>query len=777
MDARIERTAFSTSRQMEFLSDKELAAQTGHGRKDWPLVILKELLDNALDACEEVGTPPVVSVSVDRDGITVTDNGPGIPGTVVEGVCDFSRRVSSREAYVAPDRGAQGNALKTMLAIPFVLDGESGRVDIVARGTHHEVNLKKDPILQEAVVDHRPHSLGGTKGGTKFEVRWPNSPEIDPSERDSACSILLDSKERFLQIADDFTFANPHLTLTVDWHGERHDVPAATRDWSKWRPSEPSVPAWYDGDRFERLILAHIARDRDEGMDSTVREFVSQFRGLSGSAKQKKVLDASGLARVALSEFVIGDSVDHERIHRLLAAMQEHSKPVSPAKLGVIGKEHIANRFSAIRCEMDSFRYAKKSGEEDGVPWLFEAAFAWCPGLTDDRRIVRGINWSPCINNPLRDLGNNHDDLEGLLADQRCGAWETEVALFLHLVHPRVEFADRGKSVIVISESVGAAISDAIRTVTKKWAKQRKQEERQSDARWRRKSVLLRQQKVTLKDTAYAVMEDAYMKASSDNTLPAHARQIMYAARGRILELTGESHFKDSYFTQNLLPDFMAENPELTAGWKVAFDPRGNFHEPHTGVKVPLGTLPVEEYISSLDCIGGEFQRLQLPACGLFPTRGPRNRIQAILFLEKEGFMPLLDSVKLAERYDLAVMSTKGLSVTASRSLVDKLCGRYGIPLLVLHDFDLAGFSIVGTLSRSARRYTFVHDINVIDLGLRLADVQTYSLESEAVKVSGSPEKNRNTLVRNGASREEADFLLNNRRVELKAFASGDFIQ
>ena len=57
-----------------------------------------------------------------NNGITISDNGPGLPPKVVEDILDFSVRVSSREAYVAPDRGAQGNALKTLVAMPFVLD-------------------------------------------------------------------------------------------------------------------------------------------------------------------------------------------------------------------------------------------------------------------------------------------------------------------------------------------------------------------------------------------------------------------------------------------------------------------------------------------------------------------------------------------------------------------------------------------------------------------------------------------------------------------------------
>jgi hypothetical protein len=53
--------------------------------------------------------------------------------------------------------------------------------------------------------------------------------------------------------------------------------------------------------------------------------------------------------------------------------------------------------------------------------------------------------------------------------------------------------------------------------------------------------------------------------------------------------------------------------------------------------------------------------------------------------------MPLFQQVELAERYDLAIMSTKGMSVTAARELLDRICRRHSVPLLVLHDFDKAG--------------------------------------------------------------------------------------
>ena len=61
-----------------------------------------------------------------------------------EAALDFSVRVSSREAYVAPDRGAQGNALKTLLAMPFVLDGSKGEVEITSHGELHLITIAVD---------------------------------------------------------------------------------------------------------------------------------------------------------------------------------------------------------------------------------------------------------------------------------------------------------------------------------------------------------------------------------------------------------------------------------------------------------------------------------------------------------------------------------------------------------------------------------------------------------------------------------------------------------
>jgi hypothetical protein len=93
----------------------------------------------------------------------------------------------------------------------------------------------------------------------------------------------------------------------------------------------------------------------------------------------------------------------------------------------------------------------------------------------------------------------------------------------------------------------------------------------------------------------------------------------------------------------------------------------------------------------------------------------------------------------------------------------------------VLHDFDVAGFMIFGTLQRDTRRYQFSNDIEVTDLGLRLDDIA--GLEREPAAATKTNEDIlRDQLAENGASEAEIDILLSE-RVELNAMTSDALIE
>jgi hypothetical protein len=312
-----------------------------------------------------------------------------------------------------------------------------------------------------------------------------------------------------------------------------------------------------------------------------------------------------------------------------------------------------------------------------------------------------------------------------------------------------------------------------IRSMTAKWTKQRKSEERHALAQRQRLDRLVRAHTVTVKEAAYSVMEQAYQKASDGGALPANARQIMYAARPDILRITGRVGFGDTYFTQQLLPDFVDTHPEVCANWDVVYDARGSFIEPHTNREVPLGTLEVRDYLQRRGANKTELSRFKEEP--QFPTYGPENRYKTILFVEKEGFDPLLRAAQIAERFDIAIMSTKGMSVTAARRLIDKLSQRGVEKILVLHDFDVSGFTICGTLATDSRRYRFSNKFTIVDIGLQLADVEALDLQSEPVSVSGSWAKRVHTLQKHGATDQEIAFL-RTQRVELNAMTSRQFV-
>ena len=191
-----------------------------------------------------------------------------------------------------------------------------------------------------------------------------------------------------------------------------------------------------------------------------------------------------------------------------------------------------------------------------------------------------------------------------------------------------------------------------------------------------------------------------------------------------------------------------------------------------------MGTVGVREYLRGMkEEPDPGIERPEFSAD--FPTSGPKNRFDAILYIEKEGFLPLLQQAKFAERFDLVIMSSKGMGTTAVRTLIESVCPQ--VKILVLHDFDKSGFSIVGTLRRDTRRYEFAVAPQVVDLGLRLSDVEKWELEAEAVSYNSDPGSN---LSLNGATQEEIEFLCSEsdwrsycgHRVELNAFTSDAFV-
>jgi DNA topoisomerase VI subunit B len=425
----IARVPFTTSRELEFFTESELTTQIGYRKGLWPLVVAKELIDNAIDACETAGTGAIeIVVQLDKDSISASDNGPGLRGKIIKGVVDYRSRISDKKHYIAPTRGQLGNALKCVVAAPFVATGNTSLIEIAARGRRHTIDIQLDRIAQRPKIacttTSEPSGIG-----TFLQVHWPGVASYFQSDwHDLYQFESLDGAVAAL--IEDYSAFNPHVNFT--FNGKRR--PATDPSWQKWQTDHPTSAHWYRDVELRGLIAAHISE-----RDLPVRDFVSNFAGLTRNQVRADVLAAAKVKGSHLSDLVRGDDVDMAAVRRLLDAMRDHSKPVQPTRLGVIGQDHLARYFESLGAS--NFKYDRKAFiDNDGLPVVLEIAFATKPDAAKSSRRIFGLNWSPVFKIPSGEIGE---------AISSCQVRSDDpVVLLIHVARPRFEFTDHGKGAI-----------------------------------------------------------------------------------------------------------------------------------------------------------------------------------------------------------------------------------------------------------------------------------------------------------------------------------------
>ncbi|MBA7684873.1 hypothetical protein ES703_93286 [subsurface metagenome] len=144
-----------------------------------------------------------------------------------------------------------------------------------------------------------------------------------------------------------------------------------------------------------------------------------------------------------LHDLLQDGDIDMDTASKLLKTMQEHSNPVKPYSLGLVGEEHIkAWTEKHTKIISESFNYAKRRGVDKGsggeMPYVIEVAFAVKADTEQSRTIVTGLNWSPTLGIPA-------DEISDAIAKARIDTHDP-VILVLHMIKPRFEFTDRGKT-------------------------------------------------------------------------------------------------------------------------------------------------------------------------------------------------------------------------------------------------------------------------------------------------------------------------------------------
>lgn len=155
------------------------------------------------------------------------------------------------------------------------------------------------------------------------------------------------------------------------------------------------------------------------------------------------------------------------------------------------------------------------------------------------------------------------------------------------------------------------------------------------------------------------------------------------------------------YFTIDILRDYEDEHGKIPGMIRETY---GKFVEPHTGESLELGTEEVAGYSF------------------------PEHRFDKILLIEKLTERPKFEYDRIAEKYDMAIVYTRGYATEALHELLEAAeDGDYQI--FVWHDADLDGYNICRNIRAATKRMPV--SVEVIDIGLTVEEALRIGCASE----------------------------------------------
>lgn len=443
---------------------QKLTSVTAH---DWDLYIFKELVDNALDADEfnreNLGRPRVevemnYSVSADsKDSwfeITVR-NRSAFPLDNLLDIFDLERRVSTKDLYNLPTRGAQGNALKTILGIPYALHYHyfasynlSGRLKpiyIHSGNQLADVRLSVNERRQHVLLDLPPRrNVNRFQEGTEIYVGLERFIQRKPRR-----------VPELMHLAESFAIFNPHadfdFLFVID---DAEHVFRAEGDpaWQgKYDMRQPAPPTWYTLSEFRDLLHALLRRADDlHQAPPTLGELAQQF----GLPEFPAGEFAPDMPLTALEERSGTGDLNHVLVKRLHDLFVEVS--ASEPELGQLGETALRTNLPNADQTLFFFQSHIQPRTEEYPPFVLETALFKNDTPDARRQIITGINHAPTyrdpfINKPLVPPGKPADNpqrsLEKLL-DSYDFKDSDPLTLIVHLISPAVVYENYGKSAI-----------------------------------------------------------------------------------------------------------------------------------------------------------------------------------------------------------------------------------------------------------------------------------------------------------------------------------------
>ena len=418
-------------------------------------MIVKEAVDNSLDACEERGILPEISVRIERKPndifrITVRDNGPGIERTIVPRV--FGQLLyGSRFHVLRQTRGQQGLGITASILYGQSTSGEP--CEIITKRAQDEVAF---------------HFILGIDVRTNTADLKVEEPVI--WDRESGTSIAITAKGRYvtgkqsiMEYLKEVAVVNPNARIHfTDPDGKSLVFERSIEEPAK--PSKATKPHPYGIDLGELLSLSQITEST-----TLLKMLSSEFSRLSDNSA---------------SEILVKAGIDPEMNPRDLAkdganAIMEaiaNTKLMPPTaeSLSPISEQFIRlGMLSVYGEERPSFFGKPVSGKVriyKGNPFSVEVGMVYGGDLPSEQpvRIVRYANKVPLLFQPgscaitqaVSDI-----DWRQLGFDQKQGKGVPygPAIILVHVHGPRIPYISESKEAIAPIEEIMDEIRNVIR--------------------------------------------------------------------------------------------------------------------------------------------------------------------------------------------------------------------------------------------------------------------------------------------------------------------------
>ncbi|MGB0714845.1 MAG: DNA topoisomerase VI subunit B [Phycisphaerae bacterium] len=228
-------TAESMAKMQREISVSEFFAKNRHllgfdNKRKALLTTVKEAVDNSLDACEEAGILPDITVAIrqtdqDRFQVTVRDNGPGIVKNQIPNV--FGKLLyGSKFHRLKMSRGQQGIGISAAGMYGLITTGKPIRI-ISRTSSRSQAHLYK---LAIDTKKNRPDIIADET----VEVDWKHGTEV-VIELEASYNKGRQSVDEYLELT---AIANPHAKITfvpptgdpVEMERGIQELPAETQE-------------------------------------------------------------------------------------------------------------------------------------------------------------------------------------------------------------------------------------------------------------------------------------------------------------------------------------------------------------------------------------------------------------------------------------------------------------------------------------------------------------------------------------------------------------------